>query len=288
MKKILNVIHIPKCGGLIIDILAKELEDKGIKTYTAKNIINFTAVEDYSLISWHFGITFIDNPNVENAVILRDPLDRAISNFLWMEKINTIQRSPNGNFYQDYTVSLLDKLKFYLFKDEFYLPHKNVQTKFLCNKTTDYAMEHYYIKTESGELPKLEEEELMSNVNRTQTWYIEDTLMSLDIAKNNIDKCSIVFTVENHGLFIEKIIYWIVKNLKIDLSKEFKKSLEDLGVGTENIPYYNYSSRYDPATGSNHTTQSLKALLTEKEIAQVYLDNALDLELYNYAKAKLQ
>jgi len=33
-----------------------------------------------------------------------------------------------------------------------------------------------------------------------------------------------------------------------------------------------------------YTTQSLKALLTQEEIAQIYADNALDVELYNYAK----
>jgi hypothetical protein len=52
-------------------------------------------------------------------------------------------------------------------------------------------------------------------------------------------------------------------------------------------PYVNFSS-YTDSDGTIYTTQSLKALLTQDDIDRIYANNSLDLELYNYAKAKLQ
>jgi hypothetical protein len=111
--------------------------------------------------------------------------------------------------------------------------------------------------------------------------------MSLEIAKLNFDKCLIKGIVDNHDAYMEQIFSWVETNFEIDIRQEFKDALLEAGVGTTLTPYYNHSSIFDPFFTEIHTTKTLKALLTPEEIAQVYADNSMDLELYNYAKEKL-
>jgi hypothetical protein len=283
MTKKLHVIHIPKCGGLSLNVLGHILNKNEIPSHTADNNINWMGVDNYSFVSWHFGATFIEQPETDFACILRDPLDRSISNFLWLYM--------HGIFtYKDQYSSLptmLDKLKYYLFEDENYTYHKNVQTKFLSNKVSDFYYETIYLKNGFNEIPVDEKNYLISPENKTKNWYLEDTNTSLELAKINLDRCSIIGVVDEHSKFIDQLFAWILENWGLDLKDEFNNYV-DLEKQQKAVPYYNYSKVLNTETFEVTTTQSLKALLTQEEIDRIYDNNSLDLELYNYAKAKLQ
>jgi hypothetical protein len=281
MKK-LHVIHIPKCGGLSLKLLSPILDSHDIANHTATQNVNWGHVSDYSFVSWHFGVTFIDQPDTEFACILRDPADRAISNFLWLYRNAAFGRIDAYSSLE----TMLDKLKFYLFDDEFYTPHKNVQTKFLSNKVDDAYFESIYLSDGLGTSYTDELDDPRAFRNRTKDWYLEDINTSVETAKANLDKCSVIGIVDDHAKFLDDLFSWISTNWELDLQEEFNKAVE--AGKSPDAPYYNYSMVRDMYTSEVTTTQSLKALLTQEEIDRIYADNSLDVELYEYAKAKLQ
>ena len=91
--KSLYFLHIPKTGGLSMqlfqDILTANQVTHFPNRYDKKNR-NFTNFSDYKFISWHFGTTPLQFsiPGLETAVLLREPLERVISNFCWLLMLN--------------------------------------------------------------------------------------------------------------------------------------------------------------------------------------------------------
>ena len=286
MEKRLYSLHIPKCGGLVLDVLAQVLNKHNVATYTAKNVLEYTSFSDYSFVSWHFATTFIDTENTDTACILRDPVDRAVSNFLWLTRIQVLRHRQG--FYVQEGLSMLDRLKYYLFEDTFYTEHKNIQTKFLSSKVSQLAIDNYYQKLNPDTFTYEDDIEHFSNINRTRNWFLDDSTPSLEIAKATLDRCKIVGVVDDHESYISQILDWVKDNLELDLSEEFAEELKGIGIGTPLRPYYNYSYVLDSEQDKYYTTQSLKALLTQEEIDRIYADNSMDVELYEYAKAKLQ
>ena len=69
----------------------------------------------------------------------------------------------------------------------------------------------------------------------------------------------------------------------MDVEEEFNKILADR-MAKRNETVHNFS-QFTDTDGTVYTTESLKALLTQEEIAQIYADNSLDVELYEYAKS---
>jgi hypothetical protein len=116
-------------------------------------------------------------------------------------------------------------------------------------------------------------------------WFLEDST-SLEIAKSTVDKITILGVTEGHTEFTDKVFQWILDNHQVDIKQEYLDINAEIAAKT-NAPYVNFSS-YTHSDGVTYTTQSLKALLTQDDIDLIYANNALDLELYNYAKEKLQ
>lgn len=302
MDKSMYFLHIPKTGGLSIQLLKEILVKYNISHYPNKyqqGIKDFTNFKDYKFIAWHFGITPIKNMenNLDYATMLREPLDRVISNFCWLLMSGYLDyiKSYDG-------LTVLEKLKNYLFKDEYYSDHKNYQTMFLSASISDahleaYTQEKYDLVgpvsswykmeyTKYLEYDDLNKNITLPNLQRSISWHLDLSEISLEVAKNTIDSCTILGTTEDHDLFIAKLFQWFRDNLDLDLELEFNQLLKDrLEVRGE--PRHNFS-QFTDEDGTVYTTESLKALLTQDEIAQIYADNALDVELYNYAKTKLK
>jgi hypothetical protein len=178
-------------------------------------------------------------------------------------------------FYAEQDKTILEQLRYYLFEDEFYSGHKNIQTRFLSSGVAPSTIQSVYV-----------DKGAYSPVERTQNWFLDTGVLSLDVAKSNLDRCSIVGVVDDHESYLDRVLEWVSVHLGLDVAQEFKDELAGQGVGTEMRPYYNYSSVVDFTSHTLYTTESIKQLLTAEETGRIYADNALDLELYNYAKEK--
>jgi hypothetical protein len=199
------------------------------------------------------------------------------------------------DYLEDYNdLTLEEKFKKYLFNDDFFINHKNLQTRFLTSEISEENLDIFYrfekplpnkYLNKINDLPENKHREY-GLFFRIKDWFLEPVDFSIQSAKSNLDKCLIVGTTENHDKFIAEVLKWFKDNLDLDLKTEFTQIVENQleEVGT---PYYNFG-RYVDNFGDQYTSADFKAMLTEAEIAQIYADNALDVELYNYAKAKLQ
>jgi len=287
MLKGLYMWHTPKTGGLAISVIGIVLRAR--QTHSVFPNYNpelkFDPTFDYQYIQGHFGSLPVDNnPNLNTAIMVRDPFDRSVSNFIWllMEDVLT-QMQPYASM-----ESMAEKLKYYLFEDQTFLLHKNMQTRFLCNGISENTIRKVYTP----------ETDVSSEYDTTHpniyiNWFIPDTNTSIDLAKSRIDNATILGVTDDHEPFTLKVLDWFKTNYNLELSDEYYEQLErlkrikSLNIGRDLDPYLNYSF-YTDSDGTNYTTQSLKELLTQDEIDQIYANNSLDLELYNYAKAKLQ
>jgi hypothetical protein len=228
--------------------------------------------------------------------MLREPLDRVVSNFSWLLMAGYLDyiKSYDG-------LSVPEKLRHYLFEDDYYSDHKNLQTKFLSASISDLDLDTYFRgkyflagpgetwdkveQTKYLEVDYLQTVRNLSYLQRTSSWHLNLSETSLDVAKNTIDNCSILGFTEDHEEFLSKIFQWFRDNLDIEVEEEFNTILQEK-LTEQGIPTHNYS-RYTDNDGTVYTTQSIKELLTKEEIDQVYADNSLDVELYAYAKNKI-
>jgi hypothetical protein len=168
-----------------------------------------------------------------------------------------------------------------LFEDEKFVNNNNLQAKFLCN-AIDQGV--FYIRHISPVMPDgsaVQPENPLFHVNHLTDWLMSGDKTSLEYAKQQIDKMTFVDTVENYDKFVSTICNWFKENYQIDIEQEFRASLV-----TEN-PTFNYSIFTD-SDGVEWTTEKLKALLTADEIAKIYENNSIDLEIYNYVKSKVE
>ena len=282
-------MHIPKTGGLVLRNLSKILEEKGLSVFSTFGG-RFTEFTDFNFINSHFGITPINIETFDTAVLIREPFDRVISNFTWFMMNNTFDyKSEYKN------LSIEQKIKKYLFEDTKSDAHKNLQTKFLTSYVSEeYLNNKYRYFVNNDPLPNIPSEVLGSQQKlyeynleiRTRDWFLTNNNFSIEYAKSNLDKCLIIGTTDNHDAFMDKIFNWIKNNWDLDLQEEFKTIVAEK-TSESGLPYYNYGLFTD-SNGKTYTSADFKSMLTEEEIAQIYADNSLDVELYEYAKAKLQ
>ena len=276
------MLHIPKCGGLSISLIKKVLEKYNIAHYPTQRYDKFTDFSDYSYVHWHFGKTLVDLENVDTVCILRDPVDRSISNFLWLKAQTALHES---SLYSDDAVSLVDQLKNYLFNDDFYITHRNLQATFLSNGLSDYDMQAIYKRTPFDQYSEEEQERLKNlytPVMRMKEWYISNTDTSFENAKATIDKCLHVQTLENHNALLNSIFDWFLNNFGVNVKDDYESMYSDV-LEALDVPYYNYSLTND-ASGEPYTTSKMRSLLTDEEIATVYDLNSIDKQIYDYVK----
>jgi hypothetical protein len=275
MKTLYN-LHIPKCGGKGFQNLIPILEKNNLPVFTreSKNFINYS---DYVYVNVHYGSDPMDkNPSGDTSCLFRDPLDRLVSQFAWAkmtgEYFKAFPKYENG--------TTEELLKHFLFDDVQLSANNNLQTKFVCNPISSAI---FKILNSHPSFSEEESEQLQFFANQgniESSWYIFDDRTSLDYAKQQIDKMTIIDTIENYDRYVSNVCNWFKENYGLDIEQEFRDSLV-----TEN-PTFNYSIFTD-SEGIEWTTSKLKALLTADEIAKVYENNALDLEVYNYVKSKI-
>jgi len=274
MKTLYN-LHIPKCGGKGFQNLITILEKNGLSTFNVKSK-DFDGYDKYAYVQTHYGSDPMDKyPEIDTACLFRDPLERLISQFAWANMEGIYKQD-----FEDYAEENIHKLlKYFLFEDEKFVNNNNLQAKFLCN-AIDQGI--FYIKHISPLMPDgsaVQTENPFFYGIHWQEWLISNSKTSLEYAKQQIDKMIIVDTLENYDRFVSNVCNWFKDNYQLDIEQEFRYSLV-----TEN-PTFNYSIFTD-SKGNEWTTAKLKALLTPEEIAKVYENNSIDLEIYNYVKGK--
>ena len=204
-------------------------------------------LSEYNYIQAHIGTYPINKiENLSIACMLRDPVDRSISNFLWIyEKL-----LKHDKKYLNYS-SMINKLKYYLFEDDFYFDHNNIQTRFLCNKSKEVVFNNP-----------------INYKEWSKNWCLENNNTDIDYAKKQLDSFDIIDTLDNFNSFNNKIENWFMNNYSINFTKKIESKILESKI--DNI----------------YTTKYLKSLLTKKDIDAIINNNILDFEIYNYVKEK--
>jgi hypothetical protein len=272
--KTLYYLHIPKNGGKAFQNLIPILQNHNLNVFTNMTT-SFNGYDKFSYIQTHYGSHVIDNyPNADVACLVRDPLDRMVSQFAWAMMTNFY-----GRIYEEYNnKKTKDLLRYFLFKDENLKNNNNLQAKFLCNPIDSgiFYLRHIGPLTPEGGPVNLS---ILEEGHHDTTWLIRNDKTSVDYAKKQIDKMLFVDTIENHDKLITKVCNWFKINYNIEIEQEFRDSLIN-----EN-PTFNYSTFTD-FEGIEWNTSKLKKELTQQEIDIVYSNNSIDLEIYNYVKER--
>lgn len=254
--KQLYFLHIPKTGGMFLN--RNIIQNKQIKSFLKFNNNNF--LEDFkqsNYISGQWGITPIEiNPNIDIACLFRDPLKRSVSMFIQAHKGDRL--IINKEYSKIKKVE--DRLRYFLFHDEYFTNANNLQAKSILN-----PLNKKYFNLILNNF----DEQCFIEIKNKNGWWLEDKDISLEMAKNQIDKFNIVGTTDNYNVFFKKIQKWYHDNYNIKI-KDPELNLEG------NVIYDN----------KKYNTNSLIDLLTEKEKNIVLDNNNIDLEIYKYAKSK--
>jgi hypothetical protein len=279
--------HTPKTGGLAISVVMMILRGReSVSVFPNYNPeLGFDPSFNYSYVQGHYGTLPVDkNPELDTAILIRDPLDRSVSNFVWLYMENVLtEMEPYRSM-----DSMTERLRYYLFEDQTFLIHRNMQTRFLSNGIAEETVNFLYGNDKTTPIA-----DDTSRPNIYIHWYIKDANTSIELAKSQIDKATILGVTDDHGPFTEQILDWFRENYDLDISEIYYEELnrlkrhKSLIAGRDLDPYLNFSS-YTDSDSTTYTTQSLKALLTQDDIDRIYANNSLDLELYNYTKEKLQ
>jgi len=257
MIKQLYFLHIPKTGGM--SVLAKIKMNSTIVPFVGFGDSTKEQFKSSNFIVGHFGKTPItENPNISVACIVRDPIERSISNFIHSYNVAP-QNIKNNERYRELD-TIVDKLKYYLFQDPYYSTVQNLQSRSILNNMTDKAFENLFKKENLNVIEK-----------NNNLWYLENNPYVLEDVIALLDSFEIVETIENHKIFYNKIKEWFLHNLNIEFN---------------DVDFPNFPSTLIDEDLNEHTTQSLINSLTEQEKQNILDNNSIDLALYNYVKSK--
>lgn len=171
----INHIHIPRCSGIYIKThIVNDLKVRGIEYFASNHSEIFPyKFENKKFISGHFGLTPLKyRKDLINICLVRDPVDRYISNFIYM----------HSGFKGAHLESKLDE--WMENKDQY-----NLQAKSL-SKNID---ENLYNSLDHGTFRAL------------KGWCFEQGDININEVKSFIDSIHLIDTVENHHSFISKL-----------------------------------------------------------------------------------
>lgn len=171
----INHIHIPRCSGIYIKThIVNDLKVKKIPYFaTNHEEISQHKFENVNFISGHFGLTPLKyNKNLINVCLLRNPVDRFLSNFIYL--------NPGYK-----GLHLESKLEQWIENPK----QHNLQAKNLSNPVDEKLYNHL----NHGTLRALE------------GWCLENNNIDINKTKQFIDSIEIIDTLENHNSFITKL-----------------------------------------------------------------------------------
>jgi hypothetical protein len=211
---------------------------------------------DYAYIQGHLGrypISLI--PNLDVATLIRNPMDRAISNFMFI--YNRVLESR-----AEYSAlsSIEEKLKYYLFNDEDYFSHRNIQSKFVTSSPLENKAKDFSDSFKESQEYK----------TRSKSWYLQEVDISINFVKESIDQFAIVDTTENIERFINKIIAWFNYNYP-DL--EYKELLQEIGILNKSVTI---------EAGEEVSKNQLASSISQEDFDRFQELNSIDFELYSY------
>jgi hypothetical protein len=256
--KQLYFLHIPKTAGRTIALnVLEQTKNLDVPIYI-NNIpphdVNFS---NKVFISAHFGTyPIIQNPDIDVATVLRDPLDRCLSNFNYLYKL--LLKRPE---YQQLN-GIKERMLFYLLEDPNFILHQNLQTRFLCNPCDEsiFNLSDYLA---------IENRDKVGQYLHMRDWFVPDDMSSAEYAKSQIDSFKIVGTIEKFNDFAINLYQWFNDNygIKIIHNENIKKNVT-----------------FNSQNGKMITTKTLKDMLTSKEYDKILEANSMDMEVYEYVK----
>jgi hypothetical protein len=254
----LYLLHIYKTGGTSVLHNVKDVLEKNGLPWFPKPEVPQQMVSDFNgfaYIQRHMGLYPLKKTeNLSIACILRDPVERIVSNFAWTFKA-FVKDNPKYSVFN----SINEMLRFYLFEDDDHKSQNNMQTRFVCNSISD---ELFFDLFNCG--PR---EYLKSNT--TNGAFIPNTFTDIKLAKHNLSSFDIVGTINNHEIFVHKIHKWFKEkyNLQFDGYRDIR---ENSGLVDFN--------------GEQYSSKQLFSMLSHSEIDRVREANQLDQEIFEYAK----
>lgn len=254
-NKTLYFLHIPKTAGMTVGVnFAQFLIANNLSKYPPSPPPHSDVSSNYAFIQGHLGrypISKIENLSV--ATLVRDPLDRAISNFLYIHDRVLSTREEYISL-----TTMEARLKYYLFEDPLYVSHRNIQSKFICSEPELNMFK---------DIPENEEEDYLT---RSKQWYLKDLDITFELVKENIDSFDIVNTSNKVNEFIQKLVDW------------FNVNYEELDTKKLNSEIFNINDSSVKVGRKTHTTASLKSSLSDQNIVDFLDLNQIDFELYDY------
>lgn len=259
-NKRLYFSHIPKTAGtFIIKNICEAMKENGLKYYPfiSRDFPHKKSFIDYTFFAGHFGTyPVIEDPTVDVACLLRDPLDRMISYFNFLYEPRNKKRYSHLGDYKD-------QLSFFLFQDPETKDYNNSQSRFLCNPANDNIF---------GE-NSLSREQIDNQIDASQPfmWFVDDKKTSIEFSKKQIDLLSISGTVENLNLFTQNVSNWFEKYYGFTIVFELNNKLN-----TSSIVH----------NGKSYDTKMCRDLLSKEDVELFIKNNNIDYEIYNYVKTK--
>lgn len=248
--------HIPKTGGTSVSLqLHQLLSDNSLAFYPPTPPPHSDVSNEYLFIQGHLGRYPLDKvDNLDVACLLRDPLDRAISYFLF-----NYGRGLGSLDAYTQIENFIDKVRYHLFDDPDFIMHKNLQSQFICSSPKENLFK-----------------DLGSHDDRLGrgVWNLDRGPITFNLAKQYVDEFAIVGITEQHDSFMRNIKTWFFNNYNIPITNyPFNKVANASSVTYKDVLY---------------TTALVKAMLSTEDIEKFLENNVIDFELYEYVHNKIQ
>ena len=249
--KQLYLLHIPKTGGTSVSAtLGHSLDEACLPWHKNARPPHNYDFSEFVFIDSHLGnCPKVISEETTVACIVRNPVNRSISNFLWIYDSVLMKKQK----YQEIG-NILERLKFYLFHDENYLFHNNIQSKFICNSVSASVFSSDF---------------KFGYEDYSETWFIDDSTVSTELVIQNLNSFQIVGITENHDEFMDQVSQWMLSNIGLKVDRKNYKFV--LKSEIENM-------------GNIITTNLLVAELSTPEIQKIIENNNHDFEVYEYIK----